>query len=230
MPKTVLSIIALLVTVFLVALGGSLTGNAIAGGSQHGDADVSSTAGTSGKDGADGLDGAAGPAGPEGEPGGEGLVGSPGSVGPAGARGTAGPKGATGARGAAGPQGPAGATGSPGPVGVPGADGADGVDGSDGADGDVDIRYDVARYGIDGSTETVAAFDPLLESGRWWLEVEWYSTQSGTCEVVGPAWRVSVDRGRTAFRISVTGNRHVTLECTSSGHFTVDAMLRASRE
>lgn len=239
MPKTVLSIIALLVTVFLVALGGSLAGNAIAGGGQQGDADVTTAAGSSGADGRDGADGTEGPAGGQGSAGADGPAGPVGSTGLKGAAGPPGSSGQAGDRGAAGPQGSIGAQGVPGPqgaAGAPGQDGAPGADGSDGADGNVNVRFvEKAAQGFAETPNSLLTFSPLLSADKWFLEIHWTPVSgTGECELARVGTPLQpVTPGVTQI-VDLTTHNFLTVRCistTASGesYFVKDAWMRATR-
>ena len=203
MPKTVLSVIALLVAVFLVALGGSLTGNAIAGSGQP---EVPSTevpiAGPSGVDGKDGGDGAVG------------IAGAQGATGPTGPRGTA---GVAGKLGETGLRGPAGAAGPQGPAGDPGRDGASGADGADGVDAVAGVRIAYrATQVFDHNAERLLQLSPGLAAGVWVLELDWNELQgTGGCDLTVGATRTPVQAG---FKTEQTfsGGEGISVDCAAA--------------
>lgn len=215
MPR-ILSVAAMLVAVFAVALGGAVVGNAVSNQSSGAAVGLSPDSGSDGHDGDDGRVGADGRAGVDGR---DGSDGRDGAVGPAGAQGDAGERGQVGPPGPAGPAGPAG---------------QDGVDGTDGADGNVNVRLVEKEASLFNHSSRVALeFSPRLGNEKWLVETRWTPVfGAGSCSVVTGAGEVSTTSGDRLF-VNLEADNTLELRCKSAivgNNFAVnDAWMLATR-
>lgn len=212
--RKALMVIALLAAVFLVAVGGAVTGNALSGTASE----RSNASGTTGSDGADGADGSTGSTGSDesdGSKGADGADGVDGSMGPVGPQGEV---GATGATGAAGPVGATGATGAMGPAGEAGEAGPAGPAG---ADGNVNVRLTrhPGSFAVQESSEfTQIAALSGFDAGTWRIVGTWTTglfRDHGECAVRYPGVNLrSLYSGQPIY-IDVGSGGTVTAFCRS---------------
>lgn len=215
MPK-ILSVVAMLVAVFVVALGGALAGNSLAGSLPGQTAVPAAPSGT----GSDGLDSAAG------HDGADGAAGAPGQTGPEGPIGMPGKEGLRGQDGAPGKVGATGERGAPGPTGA---------DGRDGVDGNVNVRLVQNKSDLSNAAPSVTLqFSPRLSNETWLVETHWTpaGSASGSCSVSVGGSVVSSTSGERAL-VDLSADSNIQLWCKSDSHtnafLVVDSWMLATR-